>query len=372
MNVNRLQFLLLIFLVSPSLLGQFGDAKIERKLCFQESTERMGERFVDWECGKDDRIVDCNERLETDPGSSMVVHRKSGQSYSGQCETCHDNGLRQRIVNFNQGMITGSDTTYYKSGCTQVVRNHIDGAENGLWTYYNDSSGLVAWKINYLNGEKHGESIYYSHYMVGTDKLTLNIGGQQRTISYGVYQSDTTKIENHNNGKLHGVRKEYFPGSKLRKEVNYKEGKMHGSFIVYNEDGDVMQELNYKDGEKDGEWKYYYNSGDLLKIQNWDNGVPRGEFKMFYIQGHLQKLEVFDRKGRKHGWFETRFPDDKVKRRALYKKDELVEEHVYDEYGNEIRTVEDGAEVDKTETDDEAPEAKPKKKWWKFWTWFSK
>jgi antitoxin component YwqK of YwqJK toxin-antitoxin module len=368
------KFSLIIFSLTFSWIGfsQFGEIE-QRRLCFQNSTERMGDRFVDWECGKDDRIVDCNERLETDPGSSIVVHRKTGSPYTGNCETCHENGIRERIVQFNQGLITGTDTTYYKSGCTQVVRSHIDGAENGQWTFFNDSSGLVAWKMNYLNGEKHGQSIYYSHYMVGTDKLTFNFGGQDRTITYGIYESDTLKIENHNNGRLHGPRKEYFPGSKLRKEVHYKEGVMHGPFLVYNNEDQLLQELNYTNGEKDGEWKYYYNSGDLLKTQNWDNGIPRGEFKVFFIQGHIQEKEEYDKKGRKHGWFESRFPDDKIKRKALYRKDELIEEHVFDEYGNEIKTIIDGQEVSKKDKDDDAPAVKTKqKKWWQFWKWFSK
>ncbi len=357
---------------SAVVYSQFEDAKIERKLCFEDATKRMGERFVEWECGQDDRIVDCNERLETDPGSSFVVHRKTGRPYTGMCETCHDNGIRERIVQFNEGRITGSDTTYYKSGCTQVVRTHINGAENGQWVYYNDSSGLVAWRINFVNGEKHGQSIYYSHYMVGTDKLTLRIGNQDRTITYGVYAADTTRIENHNMGRLHGPRKEYYPGSKLQKEVHYRNGVMHGPFLEYDPDGQVLQELNYNNGEKDGEWKFYYNSGDLLRIENWDNGTKRGEFKTFFIQGHIQHLKVYDRRGRKHGWFESYFPDGKLRRKALYRRDELIQEHVYDEFGNEIRTVEDGQEVDKSAKDDDAPEAKKTRKWWQFWRWFSK
>ena len=364
-------FKLIIFLFWISLLS--AQVGVDRKLCWEKSMERQGQRYVDWECGKSDQIVDCNERLETDHNSSMVVHRKTGRPFSGRCETCHPNGIRERIVTFEEGYTDGSDTTTYPSGCTQVVRTHIKGAENGTWTYYNDSSGLVAWKINFLNGEKHGESIYYSHNLVDTKSKKIKVGNQDVNHRYGVYDSDTLKIEHYKDGRLHGPRIEYFPTGDVKKEVHYKEGKMHGPFLVYNEEGTLLQELSYEEGKKDGEWKYYYESGDILKIENWDEGTKRGDFKSFYIQGHIQESEVYDRRGRKHGWFEKRFPDDKVKRRALYRRDELVEEHVYDEYGNEIRTVVDGEEKDrKSSDDDEAPEVKSDKKWWQFWKWFSK
>ncbi|MDX1652943.1 MAG: toxin-antitoxin system YwqK family antitoxin [Brumimicrobium sp.] len=332
--------------------------------CFQKSLDRYGKRYVDWECDPSDPVVDCNENLESDPGSNLVLTRSSGRPFTGDCETCHHNGLRERIVHFNNGRVDGTDTTYYQSGCPQVVRTHIDGVENGLWTYYNDSSGLEAWQINYFNGEKHGKSIFWSHFMVGTAETEIDLGNRKQKLIYGLYDRDTLRIEFYNAGKLHGTKTEYYPGSKVKKEVNYENGVMHGAFITYDTAGNVLQELNYAKGEKDGEWKYYYDDGSLLKTENWSDGVKDGTFKNFYIQGHVQSIENY-KNGLKHGRFEERYPDDKIKREAIYKKDELVEEHVFDKYGNEIRTVDEDGPVEKTE-DDEIPTTK-KKKWWQFW-----
>ena len=339
----------------------------KRTPCFQKSIDRMGQRFVDWECGKSDRILDCNEKLESNPGKSLVVHGQSGIPFSGTCETCHDNGIRERIVQFSEGKVHGVDTTFYASGCPQVIRNHIEGVENGTWVYYNDSSGLEAWRINYQDGERHGKSIFYSHYMVGTEKLTFKMGNAEKTLKYGIYERDTVRIEHYNQGRLHGKRIEYYPGSKIQKEVNYENGLLDGPSVYYGEKGQVLQELNFKQGKKDGKQKYYFDNGNLLRIESWQNGVKSGEFKTFYIQGYIQSIENYNESGQKHGWFEDRFPDEKLKRRARYVRDELVEEHVYDKYGNETRTVgspESGAE------DDALPKKKKKKKskrWWQFW-----
>ena len=345
--------------------GGVGEQRPERRLCFQRSTDRLSQRFLEWECGEDDRIIDCNERLEANEDGTMVIHRRSGAPFTGRCETCHQNGIKQRVVNFVDGRTDGIDTTYYYSGCPQVIRNHIQGVENGKWTYYNDSSGLIAWQINYFNGEKHGKSIYFSHYIVGTDELEVKVGNEKKKIKYGIYDSDTLRIENYNNGKLHGTRKEYYPGSKLEREVNYNMGILDGPFIVYNKEGDVLQELNYDQGIKEGEWKYYYETGELLKIENWRKGVKNGSFKTFFIRGGIQEVEQYDRRGRKDGWFEKRYPNDVIKEKRLYKKDELLEKHVFDKYGNEIET--EGEEAEEGDEDDEMPTTKSSRKWWQFW-----
>lgn len=358
--------MLSIVFSESNLFAQFGNDDIPARNvpCFQNSLERMGKRYVDWECGQTTGVIDCNERLESDPGSNVVFSRNSRMPFSGTCETCHPNGIKERVVTFVNGRTDGRDTTIYPSGCIQVIREHIEGKEHGLWTYYNDTSGLEAWQIEFYNGEKHGRSIYFNHFPVGSDKLTIKIGNIEHTIRYLIYDSDTNRIEYFNDGKLHGVRKEYYPENKIKKKVSYSNGIMHGPFIVYNREGMVLQELNYNMGRKDGEWKYYYEEGSLLKIENWSNDLKVGPYKIFFINGSVQISENYDRRGRKEGWFEEYFPNERIKKRELYRKGELIEKHVFDEFGREIETV--GGEKSSGKEDDDLP-SKKKKKWWQFW-----
>jgi hypothetical protein len=87
--------------------------------------------------------------------------------------------------------------------------------------------------------------------------------------------------------------------------------------------------------------------------------VKNGEFKTFYYEGFVQVSENY-KKGLKEGWFEEFFPDQKRKSRALYKKDVLIEEHVWDESGREIKTF--GGKVSSGVEDDAVPTAGKKKK----------
>jgi len=362
--LNWLKIFVIIW-IPISAIAQ-SDFNIRDTRCFDKSVERMGARYVDWECGKSDRVVDCNERLESDPGSNLVFSRQSRQPFTGACETCHRNGIKERIVEFKEGRVHGVDSTYYSSGCLQVVRTHIDGVENGVWKFYNDTSGLEAWEIGYYNGEKHGKSIYFRQFKTGTAKISIQIGNTSQDHEYNTYDSDSLRLEYFNMGKLHGVRKEFYPGNRLYRLANYQNGVLHGAFKVYNPDGVLLQELNYFQGKKDGVCKFYFEDGSLLKIETWNKGVEAGEFKTFYIQGHIQKKESYNKRGQRHGEWEQRYPDDKVKLTAIYKRGKLIEEREFDKYGNEIRTV--GVEKPvQGDEDDDIEQPVKKRKWWQFW-----
>lgn len=300
--------------------------------------------YAEWECGKTVGVIDCNGKLEYDQASNLVYLNNedlvnsagANKPFSGQCETCHQNGRRERIVNFVGGKEHGVDTTYYKTGCPQVVRAHIQGVESGQWLYYYDSTQFLAWEMNYVLGQKHGKQIYFKS------------------------NGDTTKWENYNNGRLHGIKRSYYPDSKIKREVTYNNGVMEGSFKIYNMEGVVIEEINYKEGKKHEECKYYYDDGKPLKNENWNMGVKNGEFKVFYYQGSILSSKNY-KKGVEEGWFMDYYPDSKTKQKILYKKGERIEEHRYDEQGRETYSF--GAQPeDGGAEDDEMPTTDKKKK----------
>jgi antitoxin component YwqK of YwqJK toxin-antitoxin module len=306
-----------------------------------ETKEQL--RYVEWECGKELGVVDCNSELSYDEASNTVFKLNKdftnvaggNKPFNGTCESCHMNGRIQRRVTFLEGKENGTDTTFYESGCPQVIRALVKGVENGTWYYHYDSTEYIAWEMNYYMGQKHGKQIYFKK------------------------NGDTTKWENYQDGILHGWKRTYYHSGSLKREVHYNRGVFDGPFRVYNLERVVIEELNYKQGKKDQECNYYYDDGTLLKTESWDMGVKNGEFKTFYYQGHIQKTENY-KKGKKEGWFEEFYPDQSAKTRKLYKKDELIEEHRYDEHGRETYSF--GTPTGDANEDDEMPSTKKKKK----------
>lgn len=340
--------LVLVSFASFSLSAQIGITSIGQKdSCYlkydkDHNVIRQNARYAEWECGKLVGVVDCNGRLELDPQSGVVYLNNenmenatgANKPYTGQCETCHMNGTLERRVTFVNGKQQGIDTTYYASGCPQVIRNHVQGVEHGQWIYFYDSTNYMAWEMNYMAGEKHGKHIFFAP------------------------NGDTTKWENYNNGLLHGTKRTYYPDSKIQREVNYVNGVMDGKFKVYNNKGVVIEELNYKMGKKHEECKYYYDDGVPLQTEHYDMGIKDGEFKIFYYNGTVQVSETY-KKGIKEGWFMEYYPDGVTKNRTLYKKDERIEEHRYDEQGRETYSF---GTPDEQMEDDEMPSGDKKKK----------
>lgn len=316
----------IILFVSTFTFGQIVPLKKEDKKeenketpCYEKANELRRKGVSLLECGKLVGYIDCNEELEFDEDSGiflrkakdMVNRNGAGKPYTGGCESCYMNGLLERRVTFVNGRENGIDTSYYADGCIQAVRSHIQGAESGTWKYYYDSTTVLAWEMNFYLGEKHGKQVNFKP------------------------NGDTTKLETYKNGILHGPKRQYFKESKIYKDANYVNGLMDGVFRIYNAKGTVIEELNYKANQKNGVQKYYYEDGVLLRTENWTNGVKTGEFKMFYYQGHVQSLETYNKTGQKEGKFEEYYPDQRPKRLAVYAKDVLVEDHHFDEHGNE-------------------------------------
>lgn len=322
---------LFVFLIGFGVNAQIPSVK--KTKCYEKAAKSG--RFADWECGKLAGAVDCNEKLIYDDITETIMAGKTGTPFTGICETCHLNGLLERRITFVNGKEQGVDTTFYKSGCPQVIRNHINGYENGKWVYYYDSTGNLAWEMNYNLGQLHGPQLYLTK------------------------RGDTTRFENYNMGKLHGVKKTYFTKSILEKEVYYKNGLMDGSYRSYTFDGKLLEDLSYKEGKKNGELKYYYFDGTLLSVEHWNMDIKEGEFRTYFYNGKIQILENYH-KGIFNGWCEEHYPDEKMKRNALYKKGVIIEEHRFNEAGEETYTF--GVEQPKSTEDDEMPGTKKKKK----------
>lgn len=327
------------------LMAQIPEVNTDKK-CYKKYDRNGNEikgnsRYQEWECGKLAGVVDCNEKLTYDQDQDIVVAGTYGKPFTGTCESCYRNGKLERRITFVNGRENGTDTSKYMSGCPQVIRTTVMGEPNGTWYMYYDSTANLAWEINYSVGQKHGKSIFFKESADGTD-------------------TDTTKWENYVNGKLDGLKRTYYPKSKIKSEISYTQGIFNGPYKTYNREGILVQEVNYAMGKKHEQAQYFYEDGKPLRVEHWDMGIKNGEFKSFYYKGHPQTIEVY-KKGIPIGQHLDYYPDGSQKIKKIYdKKGKLIEEHRYDENGRETysfgKPEQNGAE------DDEVPTGKKKKK----------
>jgi antitoxin component YwqK of YwqJK toxin-antitoxin module len=336
-------FYLSILILFPGLFFSQGGI-VKREACYERGANKAAamqtSRYADFDCGKIEGVLDCSEKLTMDEGTNAIM--LGDKPYTGKCETCHDNGIKARSLTFVNGRENGTDTSFYPSGCKQTIRTQIMGKENGIWTYFADSTEAVLWEINYFAGSKEGKSIYYKYSKVD-----------------GILREDTSKIEYYKNGILDGVKKVYYPSGKLQRLITYRMGNYEGPFRIFNEEGKIIESLMYKNNIKDGEATYFYDDGKPLRNEIWSKGLKNGTFKTFYYNGTIQVSETY-KNGIKEGEWQSFFSDQKMENRKLYKKDVLIEEEEWDKQGKKIKSF-GMPETSKAIEDDEIPDPnKPK------------
>ncbi|MEX1002971.1 MAG: toxin-antitoxin system YwqK family antitoxin [Crocinitomicaceae bacterium] len=301
----------LFFLTALLNLSLLGFSQFENEARSTEKTDQVAK------C-RDPRfrmVSDCANTVYFDEDQEAVMHRKSGKAFSGSCKVCHSNGNLEMYITYQGGKTVGQDTVWYSNGIPQLIRSHaVDGSgkEDGSWKLYR-SDGSLKWEKNYVQGAPHGEFRYYYP------------------------DSSLWKIETWNMGQLDGKKQEFYPNNTLKKEIMYKNGEWNGKYITYFENGMVESEQMYENGVKEGLSKYYYEDGALFYEEYHEKGSREGEFRRFYPKEQRKWTVENYKKDKRHGLFEEYYDSEKniIKYRATYKKGTLLEEHFYDEFGDE-------------------------------------
>lgn len=81
---------------------------------------------------------------------------------------------------------------------------------------------------------------------------------------------------------MDGLRKEYYPGGKLKSEINYRQSVRDGMCRLYYDNGQLQASGNYRDGLKEGTWLMYNENGMLTSEET-------------YMQGNLLSKKTYTR-----------------------------------------------------------------------------
>ncbi len=115
---------------------------------------------------------------------------------------------------------------------------------------YYDSGG-IQFKVNYVDGKKHGEEIWY-----------------------------------HENGVI-------------MEKVNYVDDVQQGEQINYSDSGAIIAKRNFLDGMAHGKWTRYYESGaveweaNYLYMETMGRSVVQGAMIWYYRNGEIDMIENY-------------------------------------------------------------------------------
>ncbi len=109
---------------------------------------------------------------------------------------------------------------------------------------------------------------------------------------------------NYRDNQLHGYVKEFYEGGQIRREAKYIRGIIKSNkeyFIdgVVRMDADYHDSLRFVDNKKQdiGDGKIYYRDGRIMYKWNLTNSNRRGYSKSYDVDGRLVEENVFDEYG---------------------------------------------------------------------------
>ena len=130
---------------------------------------------------------------------------------------------------------------------------------------------MMAQKSILFEGLTEIDEIYYYNGEVFTGK------------SIRKYANNKKAQEAHwKNGKLHGLKKEWWESGAIREKMNFIAGYRHGEFTRYYDNGSLKIKENYEKDILEGTFNGYYRNGKNEYEYNYTNGVKNGMSTTFF------------------------------------------------------------------------------------------
>ena len=215
---------------------------------------------------------------------------------------------------------------YNQLGDTLQKINYFQGKKNGFhFRYFNNSAfkNVLEIKELYINGQRNDKAIYY--YESGLIKETVPFIDDKRhgvgfkydrnntIISIIRYRNNEIIVQENinrynNEGKKHGIWKNFFKNDIVEVEENFENGGLNGYVKIYSEEGKLLSAVKYKNNEIDLEEKDFnfdieikeeYDDNNNLTFQGSFKGdVPIGVHRYFNDKKKIIKSQTYNIKGK--------------------------------------------------------------------------
>ena len=232
----------------------------------------------------------------------------------------HKNGALSSQGYFVNGQPEGLWKNYDEEGNLISEGSRKNLQLHGKWTFYQD--GKVFREINYAEGKKNGESLYYySERKVRENFVNDTLQGLRFVTDTNGRLLQSTRFVN---GTENGFDKRYNAYGDVSVFTFYKRGmvsfryvgnrrdksgRQQGEWKDFYENGVPRWECTYQDGLKDGYYKEYDSAGNLLLLQKYVSGmlqedapeIAQMEVHTEYYANGMPKFRVGYRNGKPEG-----------------------------------------------------------------------
>ena len=153
-----------------------------------------------------------------------LINPDTNQPYTGNLEVLNKdwgNDVVEFSKDYVDGLLHGTEKSYYKSGRLKSIGKFNQGKVNGVVTSYYEN-GVVQIKANFNNGIKEGRVTYY-----------YSNGNPMESTPYS-------------KGVVHGIAKTYWEEGGVFEEVKFEQGQPK-YMMIYREDGTLADKKGFLD-----------------------------------------------------------------------------------------------------------------------------
>jgi antitoxin component YwqK of YwqJK toxin-antitoxin module len=209
--------------------------------------------------------------------------------YDGEYKEWSNNGQLQINAHYEKGLLNGIFQQFNEVGIEVVSATYKDGKRYGNYLErYNNGQLYIITTLN------SSINMFTEFYESGHRKIVAMCKNNEfhgtYTEFYDIAQESGVKIEtNYNDGKYHGIYKEWFANGILFKSINYRDDNKHGLYTEFYNDGVTKLEVNYKDNQRDGKAIQYFKNSTIKKRVNYAKGLLDGTYEEWYESGKHKK-----------------------------------------------------------------------------------
>lgn len=244
----------------------------------------------------------------------------------GLVEVLYEDGKTKSIINFSEGLRSGEEKEFYKTGEKKYIFSNLNNQPEGEYFSF------------YENGNTESKGAYKEGVMIGNWQY------------YNYYGEKTEEVFYDEKGKKTGLYKQYDIDGIVYSEVDYKNGdpvayrffnkkgetikdvkKSKGSFEYegFYADGVVSTKGIYKtDMGKDGRWEYFTQNGVLKSVEHFKDGKLHGEEINYYPNGEISDKWIY-KNDSLSGYYASYFLNGNIYAQGWYEQKNRVGEWNY-------------------------------------------
>ncbi|MFT6747364.1 MAG: antitoxin component YwqK of YwqJK toxin-antitoxin module [Glaciecola sp.] len=224
-------------------------------------------------------------------GVKIRTEKYNNGILNGQLTTYYKNGNIKAETTYNKGIAEGLQEEFYANGNIRSSKKVVGGKTEGPFKLYYDNK---VYRIigHYANGKKNGKWKYYSPRLKVEKEERYEYGNliysSNEILSYW---DDSTKVvrtrERYNKSGRSSLMA-YHPNGKISREGYYFKNKKDSTWKYFDKFGQLESIKTFYKGKKNGHWTFYYPDGQVWKELSWYKNKLEGERKDFHENGKIK------------------------------------------------------------------------------------